>query len=221
MHSPFGNGAHGGDAVRVETFRDLSILRSLQAAVRCHGNRAGARARADGSAAMEGTSVPIRGEQAGEARSPWMAGRDHSAGETVAAFRTYALVLVAATVLHLLFAASLPVSGDEAYLWDCSRHPDWSYFDQPPLIIWGIALSRALLGDGALAVRWPAILSSLLIGVFLLPLVRRLGGGPREAATAYLLMHAMPVFFFGFFYSSTDIAMAPWFLAAVWAAAAL
>ena len=131
----------------------------------------------------------------------------------------YSLVLIAATLLHALLAVSLPVSGDEAYLWDCARHPDWSYFDQPPLIIWGIALSRALLGDGPLAVRLPAILSSLLIGVFLLPLVRRLGGGQPEAATAYLLMHAMPVFYFGFFYASTDIAMAPWFLAAVWAAA--
>ncbi len=135
--------------------------------------------------------------------------------------RTFRLVLAAFLLLHALLAVSLPVSGDEAYYWDCSRHPDWSYFDQPPLVIWAMIPARAVFGETRLAVRAPALLSSLLAGLFLLGLVRRLGGGYREAAWAYAVLHAMPLFFLGSFYTSTDIAMATAYLGAAWAAAAL
>jgi 4-amino-4-deoxy-L-arabinose transferase-like glycosyltransferase len=135
--------------------------------------------------------------------------------------RLYLTTLLGLTALHVLLAAVIPVSGDEAYYWDCSRHPDWSYFDQPPLVIWAMVPFRAVLGETALAVRGPALLASLLIGVFLLPLVRRLGGGPRQAAGVYLLMHAMPMFLLGSFYTSTDVAMIAAFLGATWAAVAL
>lgn len=135
--------------------------------------------------------------------------------------RRYGLLLLAALLLHSVLAVTLPVSGDEAYYWDCSRHLDWSYFDQPPLVIWTMIPFRAVLGETRLAVRAPAILASLLLGIFLLPLVGRLGGGPKEAAWAYLALHAMPLFFIGSFYSSTDIGMTAAFVAAAWAAAAL
>lgn len=135
--------------------------------------------------------------------------------------RRYAMLLAGATVLHALLAAALPVSGDEAYYWDCSRHLDWATFDQPALVIWAMIPSRALLGETALAVRAPAIVASLLIGVLLLPLIRRLGGGVREAAVAYLLLHATPLFFLASFYASTDIAMFAAMLGAIWAAVAI
>ena len=135
--------------------------------------------------------------------------------------RGYLLLLLALTVLHAVLAVALPLSGDELYYWDCSRHLDWSYFDQPPLVIWAMIPFRALLGETTLAVRAPALLSSLLVGLFLLPLVRRLGGGPREAAWAYLALHATPLFFVGAFYASTDAAMIAAFTGATWAAVAL
>ncbi len=135
--------------------------------------------------------------------------------------RWFWLVLLAFLVLHVILAVSLPLSGDEAYYWDCSRHLDWSYFDQPPLVIWAMVPFRMVLGETRLAVRGPAVLSSLLAGLFLLGLIRRLGGGEREAAWAYVALHAMPLFFVGAFYTSTDIAMATAYLAATWAAVAL
>lgn len=129
--------------------------------------------------------------------------------------------LAGLTAVHAVLAATVPLSGDEAYYWDCSRHLDWSYFDQPPLVIWTMVPFRALLGETALAVRGPALLASLLIGALGLPIVRRLGGGPRQAAGAYLLLHATPVFFLGSFYASTDVAMIAAYLGATWAAIAL
>ncbi len=135
--------------------------------------------------------------------------------------RSFVLVLATATLLHVALAVSTPVSGDEAYYWDCSRHLDWSYFDQPPLVIWTMVPFRALFGECRLAVRAPAVIASLLIGVFMVPLVRRLGGGYRHAAVAYLVLHGTPLFFLGSFYCSTDIAMGAAYLAATWAAVAL
>ncbi len=135
--------------------------------------------------------------------------------------RRYWLLLLGFVLLHAVLAATLPVSGDEAYYWDCSRHLDWSYFDQPPAVIWAMVPFRLVFGETRLAVRAPAVLSSLLLGVFLLGLVRRLGGGEREAGWAYVVLHGMPLFFVGSFYCSTDIGMTAAFVAATWAAAAL
>jgi len=133
----------------------------------------------------------------------------------------FVVVLVGLGVVHLVLAAALPLSGDEAYYWDCSRHLDWSYFDQPPLVIWAMAPFRAVLGASRLAVRAPAILASLVLGLALLAVVRRLGGGTRDAALAYLLLHATPLVFLGSFYASTDVAMTAAFVAAVAAIAAI
>jgi len=133
----------------------------------------------------------------------------------------FLLVILATTLLHMVIAVSTPVSGDEAYYWDCSRHLDWSYFDQPPLVIWAMIPFREILGETNLAVRAPAILASLLIALSLLPIVRRLGGGHREAGIAYLLLHATPLVLLGSSYASTDIAMIAAYTLATWAAMAV
>lgn len=135
--------------------------------------------------------------------------------------RRYGWLLAGALAVHALLAAALPVSGDEAYYWDCSRHPEWATFDQPALVIWAMIPFRAVLGETRLAVRAPALLASLGIGLILLPLVRRLGGAEREAARGYLLLHATPLFFLGSFYASTDVAMIAAMLGATWAAVAV
>jgi len=135
--------------------------------------------------------------------------------------RFYLLVIFATTLLHVVIAVSTPVSGDEAYYWDCSRHLDWSYFDQPPLVIWAMIPFRAILGETNLAVRAPAILASLLIALTLLPVVRRLGGDFREAGVAYLLLHGTPLVFLGSSYASTDVAMIAAYTLATWAAMAV
>ena len=83
-------------------------------------------------------------------------------------------VLLGLTGLHVVLAMTVPVSGDEAYYWDCSRHVDWSYFDQPPLVIWSMVPFRALLGECRLAVRAPAVLASL-------PTPEAARGGPQRS----------------------------------------
>ena len=77
--------------------------------------------------------------------------------------KRYLLIVGTLTLIRIVGSALFPLSGDEAYYWDCSRHLDWSYFDQPPLVIWAMVPFRAVLGESALAVRapaWPALLLS-------------------------------------------------------------
>lgn len=135
--------------------------------------------------------------------------------------KRYLLVIAVLTLIRIVGSSLVPVSGDEAYYWDCSRHLDWSYFDQPPLVIWAIAPFRLLLGDTALAARAPAIVASVLLALFLIPLVQRLGGGIRETMLAYLLLQIMPIYFLGSSYASTDVAMVTAYVGATWAAVAL
>jgi 4-amino-4-deoxy-L-arabinose transferase-like glycosyltransferase len=132
--------------------------------------------------------------------------------------RHFWILLAVATAIRMALAAVIPISGDEAYYWDCSKHLDWTYFDQPPIAIWIIVPFRILFGDVFLAVRMPAILASLGIGLCLPGLTRRLGGSMKDAFFAYLWMSAMPFFILGSFYESTDIMMAAFYLATTWAA---
>lgn len=135
--------------------------------------------------------------------------------------RRYLLLVLAVTLAHAVGAMMFPISGDEAYYWDCARHPDWSYFDQPPLTIWIVTAARPILGDTRLAARLPAVLAGLAIGLFLPPLIRRLGGTIRDAAWTLLLLHALPIFALGLSYTSTDVVMAACYVGAVWAAIAV
>jgi 4-amino-4-deoxy-L-arabinose transferase-like glycosyltransferase len=67
--------------------------------------------------------------------------------------RSILLLLGAFALLSLYTMASLPLGLDEAYYWYWAKHPALSYLDHPPLVAWTIALSTALGGNGALAVR--------------------------------------------------------------------
>ncbi len=135
--------------------------------------------------------------------------------------KAYLLLVAGLTCLHLVLAAAVPLSGDEVYYWDCSRHLDWAYHDQPGLMIWSMIPFRAVLGESALAVRMPAIAVSLLTAFMLVPLVRRLGGGWREAGLTYALLHCTPLYFVGSFYASTDAGLVAAYVAATWAAVAM
>ena len=66
---------------------------------------------------------------------------------------------------RLILALVLPLTPQEAYYWDYSRHPALSYFDHPPLTAWTIALFTFAFGNSELAVRLPALLYSA--GTFL------------------------------------------------------
>jgi 4-amino-4-deoxy-L-arabinose transferase-like glycosyltransferase len=65
---------------------------------------------------------------------------------------------------------------DELYYLACSRHLDWGYVDQPPLIAWIAWTGRALLGDSLPAIRFfPALAGAAEVALTSL-IARELGG---------------------------------------------
>lgn len=63
-------------------------------------------------------------------------------------------------VLRVLCALLLPLSPQEAYYWVFSLHPDWSYFDHPPMVAYTILFFSRLLGTSVLSIRLGALLYS-------------------------------------------------------------
>jgi 4-amino-4-deoxy-L-arabinose transferase-like glycosyltransferase len=72
-----------------------------------------------------------------------------------------ASLISAVTLARLAVAAIAPLTPQEAYYWTWSRFPDWSYFDHPPLVSYGIGVITHFLGQTAFGVKSAAVLWSL------------------------------------------------------------
>ena len=125
------------------------------------------------------------------------------------ALAAVALVVVAA---RLGLGLTHPLHPDEAYFWRWSLDPAWGYFDQPPMVAWLIAGSRALFGDSLAAVRLPAAVCSAG-ALALVYLTAREHLAPARAAAAAGLVLATPLAALGGLVNTPD---AP--LSLVWAA---
>jgi len=103
--------------------------------------------------------------------------------------------VVAVLAVQVGVAAVVPVLPEEAYHWNFARHLDWSYYDHPPMLAWGIAVGRLVLGDTPLGVRLVPLLFALGTAGLLGRLARRCYG-ERAAAWAVLLYALEPAAFF-------------------------
>ena len=80
-------------------------------------------------------------------------------------------------LLHLYAAGNYGYFTDELYYLACSHHLAWGYVDQPPLIALVTWMTRELLGDSLIALRFvPALASAAEIALTGL-IARQLGGG--------------------------------------------
>lgn len=75
----------------------------------------------------------------------------------------FGVLLFVTAVTKLWLASRLPLFVDEAFYWQESRHPAWSYSDLPALTAWLIRAGQVLFGDGTLAVRSIFIVMTLLL----------------------------------------------------------
>jgi dolichol-phosphate mannosyltransferase len=119
-----------------------------------------------------------------------------AAPQRVPAQRHAPLWLALATVLatQVAVAAAVPLLPEEAYHWNYARHPDWSYFDHPPMIAWSIALGRLVLGDTRLGVRLVPLLFALGT-MWLLARMARRWYGDSAGPWAVLLYALIPAAF--------------------------
>ena len=71
------------------------------------------------------------------------------------------------TLFRLIYANFFPLAPDEANHWQWSRHLDWGYHDQSPMIAWVIRFSTNFLGHTELAVRLPSIIAMTIASLYL------------------------------------------------------
>ena len=83
---------------------------------------------------------------------------------------------------------------DELYYLACSRHLDWGYVDQPPLIALATWLVRALLGDSLPAIRLLPALAGAAEVVLTALIARELGGKRFAQGLAALAVLVAPGF---------------------------
>lgn len=99
-------------------------------------------------------------------------------------------LLLGATCIKAVIAASFPLGVDEAYAIAAAREVSLSFFDHPPLGFWAPVASAHLFGETALAYRAPFLACGALSGWLLFLTGRALGGARVGALTLILFILA-------------------------------
>ncbi len=76
----------------------------------------------------------------------------------------FKFALLATLAIKFILAWIIPMSGDEAYFVIWAKHPDFGYYDHPPMAGWLLHLLLQL-GSSEVILRLPAILLATLIGL--------------------------------------------------------
>jgi dolichyl-phosphate-mannose-protein mannosyltransferase len=133
-----------------------------------------------------------------------------------------AAIIGVLTVIRVWVAARAGLAPDEVYYWLWSRTPAFGYSDHPPMVAWWIWLSRQALGDTAIAIRMPPILSALVTSLVVFGTARQLFASYAIALRAVLWFNAMVLIGVGAILSTPDApstmfwALAIWALSAIW-----
>ena len=93
----------------------------------------------------------------------------------------FKFALLATLAIKLILAWIIPMSGDEAYFIVWAKHPDFGYYDHPPMIGWILHLLLQL-GSSEVVLRLPAILLTTLVGIGIYQLLK-----PNDEAKAALV----------------------------------
>jgi hypothetical protein len=97
--------------------------------------------------------------------------------------------------IHLYAGRNYGYFVDELYYIACSKHLDWGYVDQPPLIALIVNFVRATLGESLIALRFLPALAGAALVLMTGWITRDLGGGRFAQGLAALCVLASPGFF--------------------------
>ena len=104
-----------------------------------------------------------------------------------------AVLLFLLTLFRLWYDTQHELLQDEAYYWQWSRHLDWGYYDNTPLMAPVIRLFTTLFGTSELGVRAGGTVCACIAGVYIYLLAKRLLG-PTVALASLVLASIVPLF---------------------------
>lgn len=125
-------------------------------------------------------------------------------------------VVAGLTVLRGIFATTIELRVDEAYYWTWSKENVVSFLDHPPLIARFIKLGTALFGDNNFGVRFPGLLSMLLMQLLLADIVWRVVRDWRYVIAVVLMTEAAPDYGMMMAKVAPDTALIPCELLMIW-----
>lgn len=101
------------------------------------------------------------------------------------------VLLLLLTIFRVWYAGTLELLQDEAYYWQWSRHLDWGYYDNTPLLALVIRVFTSLLGTNEMAVRMGAVVSGLAVSAFVYSIAKKLFDA-QIAFASILLLNIIP-----------------------------
>lgn len=111
-------------------------------------------------------------------------------------YKLYSFALIFIFLVFRLFYLATThynLIGDEAYFWDWSRHPDWSYYDQGPMIALIIRFFTTFLPISEFSVRMGAPVFSALTAIVLYFLAREMLKSEKMTFLLLLMFHFAPI----------------------------
>ena len=75
--------------------------------------------------------------------------------------------MLALTLLRLVYICFIPLLPQEAYFWNYSTKPDFSYYDHLPMAAYSIYIGTKIFGDHPFGIKFPSVILSLLTNIFL------------------------------------------------------
>lgn len=126
------------------------------------------------------------------------------------------LVLGFVSICRFIYISLVQISGDEAYLWQWTRHLDWCFYDQPAFIAYQIKLTTSLFGDNAFGIRFASPLYSGIMAWLIYHWCREVWEDGWIGVYAGFIFLFIPVTALGAVYTSVDIGLAMWWLLATY-----
>ncbi|MGH8165317.1 MAG: ArnT family glycosyltransferase, partial [Rhodanobacteraceae bacterium] len=111
--------------------------------------------------------------------------------------------VVVVTLLRAVAAARIPLTGDEAYYWEWSRHLALGYVDHPPAVAYAIE-AFAWFGKTPFAVRLPFVLCGLIAAIAAAAAAKRIANDARAGAVTAAAIALTPMLFIAFGIATPD-----------------
>jgi 4-amino-4-deoxy-L-arabinose transferase-like glycosyltransferase len=128
------------------------------------------------------------------------------------------VIVAAVTLMRAIADFKLPLTGDEAYYWEWSRHLAFGYVDHPPAVAWTIR-AFAWLGSVPGAVRIGFVLCGVVATLAGAAAATRLAGGDRRAGAVTAIAFALtPLFSMAFGSASPDGPYLAFWMLSIWLA---
>jgi len=140
--------------------------------------------------------------------------RTSDSGTVAVVWFVVALIVLARAVVAFV----VPLTGDEAYYWEWSRHPAWGYVDHPPLVAWTIAVF-SIFGHSPGLVRLGFVLCGLIASIAIAGCATEITGDRRAGAVAALVLALTPLASVAFGSATPDGPYLMFWALALWAGA--